>query len=166
MKNLFRAFLLCAVASSTFAATITYTVSLSGLNEVPPNAAGFTGAGGGAFDTVSNQFNWAISSTLPFGTVTGAHFHNAPAGVKESQTVGIVRVGSEIPVAPGSVRGVALDAWFPAEVFTGFDPATNSRIGFHYVVHDTELGDQTLAVGSEFPYESDPSLWQTVELCG
>ena len=43
---------------------------------------------------------------------------NAPAEVKESQTVGIVRVGSEIPVAPGSVLGVALDAWFPAKILT------------------------------------------------
>ncbi len=57
-----------------------------------------------------------------------------------------------------------LDAWFPAEVFTGFDPKQNPRIGFHYVIHDSELGDQTLAVGREFPVESDPSLWQTIEL--
>ena len=39
---------------------------------------------------------------------------NAPNGVTESQTVGLVRVGSEIPLAAGSVLGVALDAWFPA----------------------------------------------------
>lgn len=41
---------------------------------------------------------------------------NAADEVKESATVGLVRVGSEIPVAPGSVLGVALDAWFPAKV--------------------------------------------------
>jgi hypothetical protein len=41
---------------------------------------------------------------------------NAPAEVKESQTVGLLRVGSEIPVAPESVFGVALDAWFPPEL--------------------------------------------------
>jgi uncharacterized protein YbaR (Trm112 family) len=41
---------------------------------------------------------------------------NAPDEVKESPTVGLVRVGSEIPVAPGSVLGVALDAWFPAKI--------------------------------------------------
>lgn len=39
---------------------------------------------------------------------------NAPDEVKESEAVGLLRVGSEIPVAPGSVLGVALDAWFPA----------------------------------------------------
>ena len=41
---------------------------------------------------------------------------NPPAEVTESQNVGIVRVGSEIPVAPGSVLGVALDAWFPTKI--------------------------------------------------
>ena len=41
---------------------------------------------------------------------------NAPSEVKESATVALIRVGSEIPVAPGSVLGVALDAWFPARI--------------------------------------------------
>jgi len=41
---------------------------------------------------------------------------NAPAEVKESHTVGLLHVGSEIPVAPGSLLGVALDAWFPAKI--------------------------------------------------
>ena len=41
---------------------------------------------------------------------------NAPAEVKESHTVGLLRVGSKIPVAPGSLFGVALDAWFPANI--------------------------------------------------
>jgi len=41
---------------------------------------------------------------------------NAPAGVKESDRVGLVHVGSEIPVAAGSVYGVAFDAWFPAKL--------------------------------------------------
>jgi hypothetical protein len=41
---------------------------------------------------------------------------NAPSEVKESQTVGLVQVGSDIPLAAGSVLGVALDAWFPARI--------------------------------------------------
>lgn len=41
---------------------------------------------------------------------------NAPSEVKESQTVGLLRVATEIPVAPGSVFGVALDSWFPAKL--------------------------------------------------
>ncbi len=41
---------------------------------------------------------------------------NAPEGVQESRTVGLLHVGSEIPVAPGSVLGVAIDAWFPPKI--------------------------------------------------
>ena len=41
---------------------------------------------------------------------------NAPSEVKESETVGLVRVGSEIPLAAGSALGVAFDAWFPANI--------------------------------------------------
>jgi hypothetical protein len=41
---------------------------------------------------------------------------NAPSEVKESETVGLVRVAEEIPLAAGSVLGVALDAWFPAKI--------------------------------------------------
>ncbi|HEX9384479.1 MAG TPA: hypothetical protein VF908_13835 [Gemmatimonadaceae bacterium] len=40
---------------------------------------------------------------------------NPNAGAEESETVGLLLVGSEIPVAPGSLLGVALDASFPAE---------------------------------------------------
>ena len=41
---------------------------------------------------------------------------NAPSEVKESMTVGLVRVSSRIPVASRSVLGIALDAWFPERV--------------------------------------------------
>ena len=38
---------------------------------------------------------------------------NAPSEVMESARVGLVRTGTRIPLAPNSVHGVALDAWFP-----------------------------------------------------
>jgi hypothetical protein len=41
---------------------------------------------------------------------------NAPTEVKESETVGLVSAASEIPLATGSVLGVAFDAWFPAKI--------------------------------------------------
>jgi hypothetical protein len=41
---------------------------------------------------------------------------NVPSEVKESSTVGLLLVASEIPLAPGSVHGVALDAWFPEKI--------------------------------------------------
>ena len=41
---------------------------------------------------------------------------NVTPEVEESSTVGLLEVGSAIPVQPGSVLGVALDAWFPAKI--------------------------------------------------
>lgn len=73
--------------------------------------------------------------------------------------VSLIRVQSEL-----RSDGYWLDAWLPAEVLVGFDPSQHPQLGFHYVVRDSELGQQSLAVGSEFPYDSDPSLWQTIEL--
>ena len=65
-----------------------------------------------------------------------------------------------------SVRneGYWLDAWLPKEVLFGYEPSSHSSLGFHFAVRDSQLGEQTLAVNSEFPYASDPSLWQTIVL--
>jgi hypothetical protein len=41
---------------------------------------------------------------------------NPPSGVEESETVGLLLVDSHIPVAPGSVLGVALDSSFPPAI--------------------------------------------------
>jgi uncharacterized protein YbaR (Trm112 family) len=41
---------------------------------------------------------------------------NVSPDVEESAGVGLLHVGSSIPVQPGSVLGVALDAWFPAKI--------------------------------------------------
>ncbi|OYW24671.1 MAG: hypothetical protein B7Z55_01500 [Planctomycetales bacterium 12-60-4] len=60
--------------------------------------------------------------------------------------------------------GYRLDCWFPGESLFGFDPANNPRLGFYAVVKDAELGEQFLTVGREFPFEFDPSIWQTLEL--
>ena len=42
---------------------------------------------------------------------------NAPATVRESDRVGLVRVGTRIPLATNSAHGIALDASFPALAF-------------------------------------------------
>ena len=52
----------------------------------------------------------------------------------------------------------------PTEVLTGYDPSEHPRLGFTYAVLDRELGLQTFSVGTDFPYEEDPSIWATLEL--
>jgi hypothetical protein len=61
-------------------------------------------------------------------------------------------------------HGYVVEAFLPAVVLNGFDPEQNRRLGFYYAVRDTELGEQVLSVGSEFPYWEDPSLWSVLEL--
>lgn len=61
-------------------------------------------------------------------------------------------------------NGYELEAWFPADVLHGYEPAANPRLGFYFMVRDSELGDWPMTVGDEFPYAQDPSLWPTVEL--
>lgn len=60
--------------------------------------------------------------------------------------------------------GYSLSLWIPAESLNGFDPDQSPVLGFYYAVFDNELGTQTLGLGQEFPYHSDPSLWQSLEL--
>lgn len=60
--------------------------------------------------------------------------------------------------------GYRMEVWLPAAVLNGFAPAEQSKLGFYYHLRDSELGDQFLSVGREFPFDYDPSLWQTLDL--
>ncbi|HVS35923.1 MAG TPA: hypothetical protein VMS17_10110 [Gemmataceae bacterium] len=85
----------------------------------------------------------------------------------------INRAAQDAPLAPANavpfqfVRrkgGWRLEAFLPAAVLHGFDPEQHPRLGFYYAVRDTELGEQVLSVGPDFPYAEDPSLWSVLEL--
>ena len=78
----------------------------------------------------------------------------APAG-----DLTAVRLQSEV-----TSTGYRIEAWFPAATLNGYDPENSSRIGFHAVVKDSELGDRSLTVGEDFPTDHDPSLWTTLDL--
>lgn len=60
--------------------------------------------------------------------------------------------------------GYAMQFCIPADVLTGYSPVDHPALGFYYAVIDRELGWQTLAMGPEFPFDEDPSLWGTLEL--
>ncbi len=60
--------------------------------------------------------------------------------------------------------GYLLEAFLPAAALHGYDPEQNPRLGFFYAVRDSELGEQFLTVGADFPYGEDPSLWSVLEL--
>src|SRR5262249_7394596 len=103
---------------------------------------------------------------LPAG---GGPEHDEPTFVQAK----IHRASQDAPLAPANAvpfRGVPraggyrLEAFLHAPVLNGFDPEQNPRMGFFYAVRDAELGEQTLDVGSDFPYAEDPSLWSVLEL--
>src|SRR5437763_7640886 len=72
---------------------------------------------------------------------------------------------TDVPFRTSPVRGgYLLEAFLPAAVLNGFDPEQNPRLGIYYAVRDSELGEQVLSVGSEFPYWEDPTLWSVLEL--
>ena len=60
--------------------------------------------------------------------------------------------------------GYRIEAFLPSVVLTGYDADEHPRLGVYYAVRDSELGEQVLSVGPEFPYAEDPSLWAVLEL--
>lgn len=101
-----------------------------------------------------------------------------PAGAK-SKTSAIVmqrpiaRAIEDAPTHPPTAFKVAsglkpdgywLDAWLPSTTLNGFDRETSPRLGFYALLKDGELRDVPLTVDAEFPFATDPSLWQTLNL--
>jgi hypothetical protein len=108
-----------------------------------------------------HQFNFLAAG--------GGPEHDAPVFVQTK----IHRALQDAPLAPaGAVLfqclpvkgGYRLSAFLPAAVLNGFDPEQNRRLGVYYAVHDAERGNQTLSVGTEFPFGEDPTLWDVLEL--
>jgi hypothetical protein len=59
-----------------------------------------------------------------------------------------------------------LEALLPAHILSGFDPRPGARLGFTYFVHDIPGGKQVWSAPRDLPFDTDPSLWGTVELVG
>lgn len=62
------------------------------------------------------------------------------------------------------IDGYLMHGFIPAAAMTGFDPVDHPKLGFYYLVMDRELGWQTFSLGSEYPFQTDPSLWGTLNL--
>jgi len=52
----------------------------------------------------------------------------------------------------------------PAASLNGWNPDEQTQIGFNFMVNDSELGYQTMALGPDMPIEEDPSLWHSLTL--
>jgi hypothetical protein len=106
-------------------------------------------------------------------------FHFLPTGGGADKdepafvSVKIHRALQDAPLAPATAvpfrcelikGGYRIEAFLTAAAITGFDPEEHPRLGIFYVVRDSELGEQSLSIGHEFPYGEDPSLWEVLEL--
>jgi hypothetical protein len=94
--------------------------------------------------------------------VTAAAYQFSIALAKEDAPSN--RAGLLLASSRSVTGGYVLNSWIPAECLAGFEPEANPLVGFYYVVRDAELGEQFLAVGRDFPFDHDPSLWSTLEL--
>lgn len=57
-----------------------------------------------------------------------------------------------------------LEVKLPATGLNGFQPGEFDRLGFTYLLHDSQHGTQSWSAGTELPVEHDPSTWGSVEL--
>lgn len=67
-------------------------------------------------------------------------------------------------LAEQTKSGYRMAVWIPGSTLNGFDPVAQPRIGFFAQLKDRTLGLHPLALTPEFPYDSDPSLWLTLEM--
>jgi hypothetical protein len=84
------------------ATSLTVTTTLTGANEVPANASTATGSAGIGLNPVTLEVTGGIATT---GLVsTGAHIHQAAAGVAGPVIVPLTNGGSDTWLAPASAR--------------------------------------------------------------
>jgi len=72
---------------------------------------------------------------------------------------GRIRIASRI-----EANGYAMEAHVPATCLAGFDPAEHPRIGFYYMLEDSDHGQQYMTVGDDLYWYVDPSTWSTAIL--
>ena len=64
-----------------------------------------------------------------------------------------------------TTTGYTLEFWIPGTQLHGFREITEfGRLGFHAVVQDSELGEQSFSLADDFPTSYDPSTWTQLEL--
>ena len=63
-------------------------------------------------------------------------------------------------------RSYQLELKLPAAGLNGFAPHEFSRVGFAYLLHDSQHGTQSWSSISDLGVERDPSTWGTAELVG
>ncbi len=61
-------------------------------------------------------------------------------------------------------NGYSLEARIPKSVIPTYNPVNHPVIGFNYHINDSDGRSQWWSCGQDFPRQSDPSTWGSVEL--
>jgi len=116
-RTIFATLFLLAVASAseTEASAVSFSVKLTGTDQVPPVQSAGVGTADLTYDPANRKVIWSITTSGLSGPVTMAHFHGpAPAGKNAAVTLWLTRQG--LPNA-GPIRGGATLTSEQAEQF-------------------------------------------------
>jgi CHRD domain-containing protein len=88
---------LFALATPALAETVTYTATLKGADEVPPNDTKGTGMVESKYDTATMKFSYTVTYSGLTGAATAAHFHGpAKAGANAGPIITLENLASPI----------------------------------------------------------------------
>jgi len=129
----------------------TFSVTLTGAHETPPNSSGATGTGTATWNPAANTLTYDFTiKSLSFGQVTGMHFHSGAAGMAGAVAFGQVSPAQDtddfktIMNADGSwtAHGVWETTDFASIPITNFAPVLSSApvgssVPLYWDVHTT-----------------------------
>jgi len=124
-----------ALAGSAQAAPVSFTVNLSGGEQVPPVTTSGSGKADLTYDAATRTVTWSVSFNGLSGPATMAHFHGpAAAGANASVTIWLSKKGEpadsplkgEATLTPDQAKEFAAGQWY-VNVHTKDHPAGEIR---------------------------------------
>jgi hypothetical protein len=109
---------LASAGAPASADVTTYTATLDGKSEVPPNDAKASGTVEAKYDTQSRKLTWTVTYTGLSGPVTAAHFHGpAKPGANAGPEVTIAEplaspIKGETTLTPEQANDLAMGLWY------------------------------------------------------
>ena len=137
---------LLGAASICSAQVASFTATLSGANEVPPNASVNTGSTFVTVNSTTGALTWNTNSTIPQANATGHHIHQQVAGSNGPIVVsfGTAYSGTVIVTTALAASIIANPAGFYVNLHTGAFPGGELRA--QLVAFDTPVAGSVPAL--------------------